>query len=602
MEAPESTRTSPLQNQTGKGVPKRDASLLGRVITLVLPHWRKFAVTVLLSIGMTVAALAVPYAFGQAINAIEAKDEHKIILLGLLVIGAGFIRSLLSAANKLVGGSLSLDVEMDLRDRIYSHVSRLDAAYFQRVPSGEIVSRILIASGPVQSFLGSGLPTLMSDLIKILMASAVMFVISPVLALASLWALPIALAATIHYGRTVTPLMVKVQARMADVTVEAETSLLGFLGTKLATTQDAWIRRFAVASEKWFNARALVARTAANHESSIVALPELGRPTLFLIGGFQVIDGTLSLGTFVTLAGLLGIAINPIRSAGSSLWSMQHALASAERAFEILDAEATIKQDPNLLRLDRQPTDLKFDSISHTYPLGSSSLRHVEYQIAAGHNVGIIGCAGSGKSSLLSLVYRLYDPTQGSVQVGGHTTGAVELGSLRNLVRFVGRSPVIFPGTITENLRYGNPSASHEELLAALEMVGAEEFLADLPLGLDTRGDDKILRPAAHQMISLARAIITRPGILLIDDATSDLSRADENRVAQKMRAALTDTTIVAVVRRRSLLPLVDDLILLESGELVATGSLEDLAEASAEFRSVFHTWSLAAITPGAGE
>jgi len=387
-----------------------------RVVTLVRPHWRKFVMTIVLSIGITVAALVVPYVFGLAIDAVEAKQEKQIIVMGLALIGAGLFRSLFSAANKLVSGSLSLDVEMDIRNRIFSHVSRLDAEYFERVPSGEIVSRILIASGPVQSFLGSGLPTLMSDLIKIVLGGVVMITISPALALAGLWALPLALVVTLHYGWKVTPQMVTVQARMADITVEAETSLCGFMGTKLASTQDAWIRRFISTTRKWFDARVSVSRTVANHESAIIALPSLGLATLVVAGGFQVINGVLSLGTFVTLLGVFGVAIGPIKSAGSSLWSMQHALASAKRAFEILDAESKIIDDPNAHRISRSAIDLKFDSISHTYPLGGDSLNRIELDIAAGHNVGIIGRAGSGKSSLLSLVYRLYDPTQGAIR------------------------------------------------------------------------------------------------------------------------------------------------------------------------------------------
>ena len=592
MAARKATRRLRLRDHPRIETPPRKHNLMRRVVTLVRPHWPKFAVTVALSFGITLAALCVPYAFGQSINAITAKDEQRIIILGLAVIGAGLIRALLAAATKLVGGSLSLDVEMDIRNRIFSHVSRLDAAYFERVPSGEIVSRILVASGPVQSFLGFGLPRLMCDVIKILLTAVVMISISPMLALAGLWAMPLALGAAVHYGWKVTPLMVDVQARMADVTVEAEASLLGFMGTKLSHTQYAWIHRFSGATRRWFDARVRVNGTVANHESSIVALPEFGLATLLLISGFQVIDGTLSLGTFVTLAGVLGVAVEPIKNAGASLWSMQHALASAQRAFEILDVESTIKDDPNAAQVRRSAIDLKFDSISHSYPAGGSSLRRIEFDIAAGRNVGIIGRAGSGKSSLLSLVYRLYDPTQGSVRLGGRTAGAVELNSLRNLVRFVGRRAVIFPGTIADNVLYGNASATRDEVVAALELVGADKFLSELPRGVDSPADTRVLRPAMQQMISLARAIVTRPGILLIDDATSYFSIADEAQLARNMSAALVDTTIVAVVRRRSLVALADEFILLDSGELVAAGSLEQLAEASPEFSGVFHSWS----------
>lgn len=565
------------------------------MLRLLKGHHGLLAVIQFLTVLLVLANLAIPLLFGQAVAAIEDEDESRIIWLGLAVMGVGGIAAMISGLGLLLSGRLSIDVEMSLRNRVFSHFLRLDSEFYEKKQAGQLVSLIMVTSGPIRQFLAVSLPKISSDFLTFVFAGVAMAVLDFKLAALSLWPVPIVIYLVIKMGRIVTPAVKARQEAEADVAASGEETLRLMLTVEVLGARDARASHFDAATARWYSRARLVTKSTAVYDAAIEHIAFFAWSGLFVSGGFSVINGDLPLSTFVTFLGYVGLMLKPISRLGGQLWTAQGASASAQRVFEILDRDPMVLDADEAQILDSKARTLGLRNVSMSFDRLLRALDAVELDIAAERNVAIVGPTASGKSALLKLITRVHDPEAGEIRVDGQLLNAVTLASLRDVVASVGSAPHLFPISVFDNIAYGNPAATVDEIEYIMTELGVHNDILALPGGYQTRvGEAGFRLPVSlAQIVSIARALATKPGILLLDDVTAPLSPGTERSVVDGMRGLTNDMTVVAVAARPALLALVDDIVLLERGVVTAQGSFDELTTSSEAFRTLLAQWRL---------
>ena len=561
-----------------------------RLLGFLRPYRRGVIWSFLLAFGALGATVLIPYLTGLAINAIRAHNHHSLTLLAVAIGAAGLGRLVLSVFRRLVAGRVSLGVEMDLRNRLYGHLQRLELSFFDRQQTGQLMSRATVDLQSVRFFLGYGLIFIAQSLVTILLAAVAMFLLQPRLAAISLAPVPFVVLIANRYGHKSKPAMQEAQQRIAELTADVEENVSGVRVVKAFAQEDRQLHRFQHTVQRVFEQQVLATRIQAFYGPMISFLPNLGLAAILLFGGREVINGTLSVGAFTAFYAYLLMLISPMRTLGYMLGAAQRSTASGARIFEILDREPEIvspQYAPPLPAGDGQVTlrgvGLTFAGSSHP------ALRDVNLEVPAGQTVALVGAMGSGKSALVQLLPRLYDVNTGSVQIDGADVRSVELASLRGAIAIVNDDPFLFSATVHENIAYARAGATRVEVQRAAQAAQATDFIDRLPDGYDTRIGERgfTLSGGQRQRIAIARAILADPRILILDDATSSVDASTEQEVKTGLGEVLSGRTTFVIAHRLSTIALADRIVVLEDGHVAADGSHAELLERSDLYREI---------------
>jgi ATP-binding cassette subfamily B protein len=503
---------------------------------------------------------------------------------------AGLGRLVLSVSRRLVAGRVSLAVELDLRNGLYGHLQRLELAFFDRQQTGQLMSRATVDLQSVRWFLGYGLIFIAQSLLTILLAAVAMLIIQPELALLSLIPVPFVVVLSSRYGRRSRPALQEVQQRIAELTAEAEENISGIRVVKAFAREDWQLNRFRGAVERLFDQAVYATRLQARFGPTISFLPNLGLAIILLVGGRQVMDGTLTLGHFTAFYAYLLMLISPMRTLGYTLSAAQRATASGARIFEILDREPamTVPEDAGPLPEGPGQIELRHATLVFEGAV-RPALRDINLKVEGGQTVALVGPMGSGKTALVSLLPRLYDVSSGAVLVDGADVRSVDMRSLRGAIALVNDDPFLFSATIHENIAYARPEASREEVERAAQAAQAAGFISELPDGYETTVGERglTLSGGQRQRLAIARAILADPRILILDDATSSVDASTEQEIKLALSGLMEGRTTVIVAHRLSTISLADEVIVLEAGEVAARGTHDELLESSPTYREI---------------
>jgi ABC-type multidrug transport system fused ATPase/permease subunit len=533
------------------------------------------------AMGMTVA---IPYLVGQSIDRIEAGDEPGLELLAIAVAGAGVLRLLLTVARRMVAGKVSLGVEQDLRQGLYEHLLALELGFFDRQQTGQLMSRATVDLSSVRFFLGYGLVFLLQSGLTIILASAAMFFVAPGLAAVSLLPVPLVVLVATRYGRRARPAIQEVQQRLAELTATAEESIGGVRVVKAFAREDRQERVFRERTTRVFDQAMVSTRLQARYNPLIGFLPQVGLATVLLLGGRQVIDGSLQLGEFTAFYVYLLMLLGPMRTLGMSLGMAQRATASGARLFELLDRAPAIRAPEGAPPLPAGAGRVELRDVTLRYEgAPGPALEGVSLTVEAGRTVALVGATGSGKTSLVGLLPRLYDVEAGAVLVDGADVREVDLASLRGAIAIVDDDPFLFSATVAENIAYGAPGASQELIEQAARRAQAHSFIARLPDGYATRVGERglTLSGGQRQRLAIARAFLADPRILVLDDATSAVDASTEQGIKTALREVMAGRTTFVIAHRLSTIALADEVVVLEDGRVAAHGTHDELVEAS---------------------
>ncbi len=534
------------------------------------------------------AGVLIPYLVGRTVDQIRG-HETNLWPLAAAIAGAGVLRLFFSVARRLVAGQVSLGVEFDLRNRMYAHLQSLELGFFDGQQTGQLMSRSTVDLQAVRFFLGYGLVFILQSALTILIAAGVMLAINPGLAAVALAPVPFVVAIAARYGRLNRPASQEVQQRIAELTAEAEENVSGVRVVKAFAQEERQLARFRKAVQRVFDQSMVSTRLRAFYNPFIGFLPQLGLAALLLVGGRQAINGSITVGEFVAFYGYVLILTGPMRMLGIALGMAQRAVASGARVFEILDRAPEMTTPAGAPPLPAGSGAVRFDHVTFAYDGADPVLRDVSFDVDAGETVALVGATGSGKTTLASLVPRLYDPVEGGVSIDGTDVSTVDLESLRREIALVSDDAFLFSASLRENIAYARPDATDEEILGAAERAGLAEFVAALPDGYETRVGERglTLSGGQRQRVAIARALVANPRILILDDATSSVDATTESKIKEALREVMQGRTTFVIAHRLSTISLADEIVVLEDGRLAARGTHEELLESSPLYREI---------------
>jgi ATP-binding cassette subfamily B protein len=541
-----------------------------------------------------VATVAIPGLTGAAIGAVQSGDRDRLRLMVLLIALAGVVRLGLTVFRRLVAGRVSLGVELDLRNRVYEHLLALELGFFDAQQTGQLMSRATVDLQAVRFFLGYGLVLISQAVLTLAFASVAVIVIDPRLALISLAPVPLVIWIAQRYGRQARPALQEVQHRIAELTADVEESVGGVRVVKAFAAEGRREQRFRESVARVFEQSMISNRLRAFYTPFIGFLPQLGLAALLLVGGRMVIDKRMTLAEFTAFYGYLLILLGPMRTLGWTLGLTQRATASGARLFELLDREPRITAAPGAAPLPPGSGHVELRGVTLAYGDDADShaeaaLRDVSLTVEAGTTLALVGATGSGKTTLVQLLPRLYDPTAGTVLVDGADVRTLDPHELRSQIAVVNDDPFLFSATVAENIAYARPDAGREEIVAAARRAQAHDFIVALPDAYDTRVGERglTLSGGQRQRIAIARALLADPRILVLDDATSSIDASTERQIKQGLEEAMAGRTTFVIAHRLSTIALADEIAVLDAGRLVDRGPHAELVKRSPFYREI---------------
>src|SRR5215213_9417281 len=420
----------------------------------LLGFLRPYRRAVLVSLGLAAVAMGtgvlIPYLVGRTVDEIRG-DGADLWPLAIAVVVAGVLRLAFSVSRRLLAGQVSLGVEYDLRNRMYQHLHSLELSFFDTQQTGQLMSRATVDLQAVRFFLGYGLIFILQSALTIVIAATVMLILDPWLALIALAPTPFVIGTSFRYGRLNRPASQEVQQRIAELTAEAEENIGGVRVVKAFAQEERQLRRFDRATRRVFEQSMVSTRLRAFYSPFIGFLPQLGLAALLLVGGRQAIDGSLSIGDFVAFYGYVLMLTSPMRMLGIALGMAQRAVASGARVFEVLDREPRLTAPAGAPELPAGGGRVEFRGVSFGYDGAEPVLHDIDLQVEAGRTVALVGATGSGKTTLVALIPRLYDVGEGAVFVDGADVRSVDVASLRREIAMVSDDAFLFSATLRDN-------------------------------------------------------------------------------------------------------------------------------------------------------
>jgi ABC-type multidrug transport system fused ATPase/permease subunit len=564
--------------------------VLLRLLSFLSPHRGRVAITALSAAGLMACSVTLPYLTGRVIDdVVEGGDRDALGPLVGAVLLVVAVRMAFGVVRRVVSGHVSLAVEFDLRERLFAHLQAMPVAYFDRMPVGQLMSRATSDLQTVRFFLGYGLIFVFMQAFTLLIVAAILLWMNWGLAILALLMGPALLLVAWRYSRRSNPVLIDVQQRVGEVTEMAEESAVGIRVIKAFGREGERTDHFGRTAERAFSRSMDAARIRAAYQPLMELIPVLGLGIVLVAGGLLTIEGALTLGEFVAFYLYLALLMVPFRSLGMLVGQAQRAIAGGTRIFEVLDSVPEVVESPHARAPAPGGGAVRLEHVSFAYGDGPPVLRGIDLDIPAGRTIALIGATGSGKSTLTQLVPRLRDVTGGRVLLDGVDVRDLRLTDLRRAVGMVSQEPFLFSTTIRENIAFGRPEATDEEVVAAARMAQADAFIRALPDGYETVVGERglTLSGGQRQRVAIARALITDPRVLILDEATASVDAATEREIQRALRAAMRGRTTIVIAHRLSTLALADELVVLEGGTIVARGTHAELHETSPAYREI---------------
>ncbi|HET7354359.1 MAG TPA: ABC transporter ATP-binding protein, partial [Gaiellaceae bacterium] len=506
-----------------------------RLLSFLRPYRRGLAISIVLAVGSQAAQIALIWVTGRDVidRALKHHDSHRLLLYVGAIAALGLVSAALMLGRRLISGKQALDVEMDMRQGLYSHLVRLSFGFYDRHQTGQLMSRATVDLQGVRFFLGYGLIFFFQNILTVASVSVVLFFFEWRLALIVLAVTPLLVVLAYRYSHVAHPTLRDVQQKLADVATVAEENIVGVHVVKAFAQEPAEEEKFRGRNEALFGQTIRANRQRAMYVPLLSFLPLLAQAAVLLVGARMVAHGTLSTGGFVAFNLYLGMLVMPLRSLGMWVGQAQRATASGERIFQVLDEPEDVADPQRPTKLPPGEGAIRFEDVSFSYLPDRPVLEHLDLALDAGTTVALIGHTGSGKTSLASLVPRFYDVDSGRVLVDGVDVRDVTLASLRSEIGAITQDPFLFSTTVRENIAFGRPELTDEDVERVARLAQAHEFVERLPQGYETVIGERgiTLSGGQRQRIAIARALAVDPRILILDDATASVDATTEARI-----------------------------------------------------------------------
>jgi ABC-type multidrug transport system fused ATPase/permease subunit len=547
--------------------------------------------------GYSALSLAIPALLQQAIDNSIVHHSQPLWPYVAAIVGLAALRLVINFVRRYATARVGVRIEARMRELLYQAYLRFPRAFYDRHPTGQVLSRATNDLYPIRYFIGWGLVQGVQSVFMIVGAAAILIVVSPQLAFYTAVSMPLVGVVAWLFAHKVHPISRQVQEKKGDVTESADESVVGIEMVQAFGREDDVRERFGGRATAVRDTVVRQAGVEARHLPGLYFLPSLSIGVVIFFGGREVINGDLTYGQFALFTTLLLQLVWPLEAMGWIINLAQRALASAGRSFAWLEGIETLQEPANGRKLPEGPLGVSFEAVRFGYGDEDEVLRGLDLEIEPGEVVAVCGSTGSGKTTLLNLLPRFYDPTAGRVSIGGVDVRDLALADLRNAVAVVTQRPILFSIPLRDNLLGGRPDAPWDEVLAASEAAGVASFVDDLPNGYDTligeRGVN--LSGGQRQRVALARALITRARVLVLDDPLSAVDTHTEHVLVGGLRPAVEGRTVLIAAQRLSTIEIADRAVVLDAGRVVEQGEPFELLARDGLFAKLFGDEILAA-------